>query len=147
MSHVSAMTSQVTAAGENAKGGLRGHFFASTLAEQVFHGDPSHVHDETDLVMADKIDRPSIRFHPSWEDYEARSKFLAVGRSETVKPCLPEGFPASIEGSRAWSARNLSDVSELIEVFCNDDVQELEAALAHFKGRCGAQTIRPAGLS
>src|SRR6266487_850780 len=81
--------------------GLRGHFFAPSVEEQVFrptrHNPPK---DDEVLSNATGVGRPSITLHPSWEEYKKRSDTLAKLRPGLPLPSLPDGFPSCVTGPR-----------------------------------------------
>ena len=136
MSQIFTLAADESLETHNAGAGLRDRFFATTTSGQVLHGNRNEVSEADNDVMADAmVDRPTIRFHPSWEDHQARTRMLEERRAGAPAPELPEGFPPAIEGRRAWSAQSIQDISELMEVLSGVEVEELEAAVDHFKSK------------
>lgn len=117
-------------------GDLRGHFFASDPDNQALRSKNTNAFQNDD-VMADCTppERPTIAFQPTAEDYAQRSRKLASARAASglPPPSLPDGFPARINGPRAWSGRDLDSLDRFTVVLSEEDVVEIEAALEHFK--------------
>lgn len=79
------------------------------------------------------IVRPTIDWIPSYKVYKDRVERLAalgLGRPTAV----PEGWPAQIDAERAWSGSDFKSEDDYILHFSSEDIVEIEAALAHFKG-------------
>jgi hypothetical protein len=117
--------------------GLRKYFFSPTVEGQV--QVPIHSRSgckENDVLQEVKIIRPNIMYLPSWDTYVNRTNVLLESRAKsTVNNDLPEGFPRAITGPRVWTKDNAPTISELTFPLSDSDVQEIEAALAHYTGQ------------
>ena len=135
MSQVSTVSPSAGVDADAKDSGLRSHFFSTAVEDQVLRSRKDQAQDKDDEVLADmKADRPTIKFHPDAEDHQVRTKRLADERSGRPMPELPEGFPAAIEGARAWTARDTHGIEDFLETFSPAEVAETEAALNDFKG-------------
>lgn len=63
---------------------------------------------------------------------------------------LPNGFPSVLDSPLAWTGQQLACQSDYIHHLSEDEIQEIEAALQHFKGEpCASDkyTLPPALLT
>ena len=78
------------------------------------------------------IVRPDIDWIPSFKVFRDRVERLkALGLDRPTS--LPAGWPASVEGDRAWSGSDFKAESDYVVQLTAEDVVEIEAGLAHFK--------------
>ena len=110
--------------------GLRGLYNAIDPIKQIIRPSAKPVEEPQEDVV-----RPSIQFQPFSEDYEARVKRLEEKRKTLPQETLPEGFPKAIEGDRVWHGKDIKSLEQLMIHFSPADIEELEAALKHFKGK------------
>ena len=84
-------------------------------------------------IDAKKILRqPDISYAPDPDKYQARQK--ARLQTEAVKHAsLPSGFPQRLISDLAWEGDRLADTYDWTYVLNEDEVQELEDALRHFR--------------
>ena len=78
------------------------------------------------------IVRPDIDWIPSYKVFKNRVERLAalgLNRPTTV----PEGWPAQVDAERCWSGSELKEDDYVVK-FTPEDIVEIEAGLAHFKG-------------
>ncbi|KAL1836996.1 hypothetical protein VTJ49DRAFT_4399 [Mycothermus thermophilus] len=83
-----------------------------------------------------EIARPEISWIPSYKVFKERVEKLGAlypNRRTTV----PEGWPAQVEGARAWSGSDFASENEYIVYLSSEDIAEIEAGLAHFKALPG----------
>ena len=82
---------------------------------------------------ADKAERPEIGWFPSFKVYKdrvERLKLLEPNRPTT----LPPGWPLQVNAERAWSGSDFKSENDYIFQFTPEDLVEIEAGLAFFKG-------------
>ena len=83
------------------------------------------------LVLAGPLGQPDIGYTPDHDKYLARTqRRLAIGQLDTS---LPEGFPAKLESKLVWDGNTLAEQYDWNYVLTATDVDEIEAALRHFK--------------
>jgi len=79
------------------------------------------------------IVRPDIDWFPSYKVYKDRVERLAAlypNRPTT----LPAGWPSQIDADRNWSGSDFKSEDDYVVKFTADDIAEIEAGLAHFRG-------------
>ena len=113
--------------------GLRTHYAATNLDDQVLRSTKKAAKKELHDVH---VDRPSIRFQPSWTDFTARSERLAKRRVGLPMPELPLGFPREITGARVWSGRDIEILDDFIIELSSEEITEIEVALVYFQSKC-----------
>lgn len=135
MAQVLAIQSELSSEPQKPFTGLRSHYLAATPRAQIIRPVKKEGPDD-DIILADvEIDRPSIGFQPSWEEYSARLKKLAKARPNHLNDTLPEGFPSCITGPHVWSGQDISTPEKFIVQLSGADIIEVESAIAHFKGK------------
>ena len=81
----------------------------------------------------DEVVRPDISWIPSYKVFRDR-----VERLQALHPdrptSLPSGWPAKIDTARAWAGSDFKSEDEYVLHLSAEDVTEIEAGLAHFKG-------------
>lgn len=80
-----------------------------------------------------EIFRPDISWMPSYKVFKERVetlKALYPDRRTTV----PDGWPAQVDAARAWSGSDFKSEDEYVMKLSDEDIAEIEAGLAHFKG-------------
>ncbi|KAJ0426714.1 hypothetical protein BJY00DRAFT_320369 [Aspergillus carlsbadensis] len=76
--------------------------------------------------------QPDIQYLPDAIKYAARTKRRL--QNEDLPRTLPEGFPAKLESELVWDGKNLAESYDWNYHLTKEDIEEVEAALAHFKG-------------
>jgi hypothetical protein len=51
---------------------------------------------------------------------------------------LPNGFPSALDSPLAWTGQQLARQSDYIHHLSETEIEEIEAALKHFKGELSA---------
>ncbi|KAL3462243.1 hypothetical protein BJX64DRAFT_277316 [Aspergillus heterothallicus] len=78
------------------------------------------------------VGQPDIRYLPDPIKYAARTKRrLQTG---DLPKTLPEGFPEKLESDLVWNGKSVGEVYDWNYHLTEEDVQEIKAALQHFKG-------------
>jgi hypothetical protein len=65
------------------------------------------------------------------------------GSSSPEANSLPYGFPIAVSTNLAWSGSGLTDESQYTYLLSKDEILEIEAALAAFKGMQSRVTRQP----
>ncbi|KAK4449882.1 hypothetical protein QBC34DRAFT_462546 [Podospora aff. communis PSN243] len=79
------------------------------------------------------IVRPDIDWIPSYKVYKDRVARLAA--LELDRPTgIPKGWPTHVDTERSWSGSDFESEDEYAIKLTPDDITEIEAGLAHFKG-------------
>lgn len=93
---------------------------------------PSALHTAKEAV--EEAARPDISWIPSFKVFKER-----VERLQALYPdrrtTVPEGWPAKIDHPRAWAGSDFKSESDYVMEFSSEDVADIEAGLAHFKGK------------
>ncbi|EXJ92071.1 hypothetical protein A1O3_00621 [Capronia epimyces CBS 606.96] len=76
--------------------------------------------------------QPDIGYHPDFEKYQARTKYR-LQTEPLQEKSLPAGFPKQLVSDLVWEGEGLADKYDWTYVLSAEDVEELEAALTHFK--------------
>lgn len=108
--------------------GLRGSYNAPQATDQVIRS--CNVRDSE--LDNEVVDRPSIRFQPSRQDFDARVARQAEKRINESMPALPEGFPEKIASERAWTRGDIDGVHDFVVHLSEEEVGEVKDALKHF---------------
>ncbi len=86
------------------------------------------------LVIPKQPVRPEISWIPSLEVFTDR-----VERLQALYPnrrtTLPSGWPIEVNTERAWAGADFQSEDDFVLHFSAEDVAEIEAGLAHFKGK------------
>jgi len=88
---------------------------------------------QTAKEVVDETSRPDISWIPSlkvFKDRVERLQALYPDRRTTV----PTGWPAQVSAARAWAGSDFKSEDDYVLHFSAEDVTEIEAGLAHFKG-------------
>jgi len=72
-----------------------------------------------------------ISWQPDYSKFVERSKRLESARSETK---LPEGWPSRLESSLVWDGNEINGEDDYVYHLTSDELEELTAAIRHFKG-------------
>lgn len=125
--------------------GLRRDYVAEkepAEANEASDSDVQHADLIRPIPVRDIIaERPDIEWHPSFSTYQARVARLA--QSADSRPTeLPEAFPAQIKSPRAWTGSDFADPELFLVRLSTEDIEELRAALAHFKSHLSCQSQR-----
>lgn len=76
--------------------------------------------------------QPDIDYIPDYEKYRARTKRRT--ETEQLKEILPPGFPPRLSSDLVWDGKDLCEVYNWNYQLTDEDLDEIEAALAHFTG-------------
>jgi hypothetical protein len=117
--------------------GLRKKF----LDHQEILASPYVAHLEREAALPLNLDSvveavvepgPEIQWMPSWETFQRRVEALKA--LDLKRPnYVPEGFPDKIIEPWVWSGEDFEGEDEYVVTFSQEDVLEIENALAHFK--------------
>ena len=76
--------------------------------------------------------QPDIDYKPDFKKYKARAE--ARWQNESLEGAsLPPGFPQRLKSKLVWQGKALSAEYDWTHVLSEQDVDELESALTHFK--------------
>ncbi|KAL2851868.1 hypothetical protein BJY01DRAFT_244801 [Aspergillus pseudoustus] len=78
------------------------------------------------------VGQPDIQYLPDPIKYAARTKRRV--QTGDLPKTLPEGFPQKLESDLVWHGTNLAEVYNWNYHLTTEDIEEIEAALKHFKG-------------
>jgi hypothetical protein len=81
----------------------------------------------------DDVVRPDIEWMPSYQTYLDRVERLAKWEQDLPKT-VPDGWPIQVDLPRVWSGVDFKDTEKYVLKFTGNEIVEIEAALAHFKG-------------
>lgn len=83
------------------------------------------------VVHPGPIGQPDIDYAPNLDKYLAR----VARRKETEKleNELPDGFPKQLESDLVWDGKDIAQKYDWTYVLNENELQEIEAALKHFK--------------
>ncbi len=77
--------------------------------------------------------QPNIAYQPDLENYQSRTKRRLA--TESLCKELPPGFPAQLQSPLVWSSSDFCDSQVFVTVLTENDLEEIENALHHFKGK------------
>ncbi len=77
--------------------------------------------------------QPDIEYHPNFEKYQARTK-LRLQSEPLDQITLPSGFPQQLKSDMVWEGEGLADKFDWTFELTAEHIEELNKALAHFKG-------------
>jgi len=83
------------------------------------------------LVLAGPPGQPDIAYTPNHDKYLARTQRRFA--TEQLNTNLPDGFPTKLESKLVWDGNTIAEQYEWDYVLTAADVDEIEAALRHFK--------------
>ena len=75
--------------------------------------------------------QPDIEYAPNLDKWRARTETRL--RQESLESELPPGFPRKLESSLVWEGETLKEHYDWVYELKEDEVQEIEEALAHFQ--------------
>lgn len=78
--------------------------------------------------------QPDIDYHPDEAKYRARTARQLAANPDRVRQPLPEGFPAKVEGPIVWEGKDWKGEHQWVYRLSTSELQEIDGALAHFKG-------------
>ncbi|MBE3044996.1 hypothetical protein IMZ48_21040 [Candidatus Bathyarchaeota archaeon] len=84
-------------------------------------------------LIAGPPGQPDIAYAPDFEKYQARTARRFA--EEKLATTLPEGFPSELRGDLVWEGKTLAETYDWTYVLSEDQLEEIEDALKHFKGR------------
>jgi hypothetical protein len=77
--------------------------------------------------------QPDIGYTPDHDNYLARTQRRF--ETEKLSNSIPPGFPTELQSSFVWDGNTLAESYDWNYVLTPADLEEIDAALAHFK--CG----------
>ncbi len=86
------------------------------------------------LVIPMEPVRPEISWIPSLEVFTDRVEKLQALYPHR-RTTLPSGWPTEVNTERAWAGVDFQSQDDFVLHFGAEDVAEIEAGLAHFKGK------------
>jgi hypothetical protein len=78
------------------------------------------------------VGQPDIQYLPDEIKYAARTKRRLA--TEDLPKTLPEGFPTKLDSDLVWDGKSLAESYDWNYHLSDKDLEEVEAALVHFKG-------------
>jgi hypothetical protein len=78
--------------------------------------------------------RPDISWIPSFKVFRDRVERLRALYPDR-RTTLPPGWPAQVDAPRAWASSNFESENDYVLRLSAEDIAEIEAGLAHFKGQ------------
>lgn len=81
----------------------------------------------------DDTDRPEISWIPSLKVFKERVEKLRA-LYPNRRTTLPPGWPTQVNAARAWAGSDFESEDDYVLHLSAEDVAEIEAGLAHFKG-------------
>ena len=75
--------------------------------------------------------QPDIEYAPNFAKYQARTARRLA--EENLQKALPEGFPERLTGDLVWAGETLTDTYDWTYVLSEEQLEEIEVALRHFK--------------
>jgi hypothetical protein len=78
--------------------------------------------------------RPDISWIPSFKVFRDRVERLRALYPDR-RTTLPPGWPAQVDAPRAWAGSDFASEDEYVLHLSAEDIAEIEAGLAHFKGQ------------
>ena len=83
------------------------------------------------VVRAGPIGQPDIDYAPNLDKYLARVARRKA--SEDLTNELPSGFPTQLKSDLVWRGDTIAQQYDWTYELTESDLEEIEAALAHFK--------------
>lgn len=105
---------------------------SNPIVTHVAVDEPENLVKPCPHSLSKPVTRPDIEWLPNYDTYQARVARLAQSRCDRPKT-LPEGFPARVSSPRAWTGSDFSDPENYLVHLSFADVEEIKAALEHFK--------------
>lgn len=78
------------------------------------------------------VGQPDIGYAPDHDKYLARVKRRR--ENEKLESSLPPGFPQRLDSDLVWDGNTLAETYDWTYRLTEEDIDEIEAALRHFKG-------------
>lgn len=76
--------------------------------------------------------QPDINYAPNYDKWQTRkNRRLAQGGLETK---VPDDFPEQLDGQLVWDGKTLAETYDWTYVLNEEQLAEIEQAVAHFKG-------------
>ncbi|KAH6718335.1 hypothetical protein BKA61DRAFT_513017 [Leptodontidium sp. MPI-SDFR-AT-0119] len=83
------------------------------------------------LTQTQTQTQPDISYHPDFQKYLLRSERIRSQNKSVSK--LPGSFPNQLKGELVWEGKDYTDESQWTLVLTDNHLQEIDAALKHFK--------------
>lgn len=98
---------------------------------------------------SEPIVRPDIEWMPAYKTFKDRVERLAALHPDRPT-AVPEGWPTKVDGDRCWNGADLTEDDYVVK-FTAEDIAEIEAGLAHFKGMshppCHLRPLPPSSVT
>ena len=78
------------------------------------------------------IGQPDIAYAPDYNKYLKRTQHRKT--TEKLADSLPQGFPKELKSDLVWQGDNIGDDFDWTYVLTDENLEEIEKALSHFKG-------------
>lgn len=84
-----------------------------------------------EILLSGPVGQPDIGYAPDLDKYLARVQRRQ--KSEKLENTLPAGFPTKLESDLVWDGNTIGEVFDWTYQLNEAEVEEIEAALSHFK--------------
>ena len=84
-----------------------------------------------EVLRPGPLGQPDIDYTPNLDKYHARVKHRK--ETEKLEKSLPEGFPQKLESNLVWDGTDIGSRYNWTYELNESEIQEIEAALNHFK--------------
>lgn len=75
--------------------------------------------------------QPDIQYHPDYENYLDRSQRRL--KSEILPQVLPPGLPKQLSSPFVWDGKEIEARDDWVVVLTDNELEEIDQALSHFK--------------
>lgn len=79
--------------------------------------------------------QPDIQYHPDPVKYKALTARRLEQDPGLLQMSLPPGFPAKVEGPIVWEGKDWINEDQWVYKLNEEEIQEIEGAVAHFESR------------
>lgn len=84
------------------------------------------------MAAAQVLRQPDISYRPNFEAYQVRSQVRQ--NTKNLPTTLPAGFPHQLVSPLVWEGKEVEARSDWIVELTEAQLDEIDAALKHFKG-------------
>lgn len=92
----------------------------------------SYTTTTTETLLQSK--QPDIQYHPDQAKFQARTARRLAENPNLAQTSLPAGFPLKVEGPIVWEGKDWTSEDQWVYKLSAAELQEINDALAHFKG-------------
>lgn len=85
-----------------------------------------------EVLRPGPVGQPDIDYAPDLVKYKARVQRRR--QNDKLEGTLPQGFPAELHSDLVWDGKDIARKYNWIYELGEDEIEEIEAALKHFKG-------------